>query len=422
MPLSWEQLEQIRDEQLADDVPVEPHMLEWSERVATQYFESGGSPLLDPTAQPNLLHGHALQLQQDKAVHAWSALVPAKWLDYNGHMTDAVYGLAFAAASDASLTQLRLHGRRHFLATQAMTRHLKEVRAGDVLLAATRVLGVGRDSIQLRHELTATRSEGSAVVTIQETDLLHVSRGSLDGGGRLLERSALPREGARLARAIGLEQDTLPPPKHTGQGVRRPTAAAAASLYVMKAMAAAAPPLPPLKFTVCAAWTDPAGVILEEWYTYMCCCQEHFVTRAIGFDEARVHETGTFFAAESCVWHEPFVTKADDVLRVEAHVLNVDELRVHAMYEVWIDSSAEGVPDTPVATLEHILLHMAVAQGQSAHLDGSTRALTPMPEHWLRNAQRLCALTTFSPPTERSGKLLGTGVRSCGFETQFEDQ
>jgi hypothetical protein len=72
------QLESIREDNLADDMEIDfERMSLWSERAASEYFESAGS--LDPTPVPNLRAGAAIDLTSSEPIHAWSAVVPRKW-------------------------------------------------------------------------------------------------------------------------------------------------------------------------------------------------------------------------------------------------------------------------------------------------------------------------------------------------------
>ena len=159
MPLSLAKLEELRDENLADDLDIDlDRMCLWSEKAASEYFESAGT--LDPTPVPNLLCNAQLQLPANTPVRAWSCVVPTKWLDYNGHLTDAFYGLAFADATFAVLAHLGLGQRHNFFVKQAFTRHQGEVHAGDTIVADTIVLGVDRDrgALRLFHELSVTHA------------------------------------------------------------------------------------------------------------------------------------------------------------------------------------------------------------------------------------------------------------------------
>ena len=39
-------------------------------------------------------------------LRVWSTVVPPEWIDYNGHLTEGYYGVAFGQASDEVLVNL----------------------------------------------------------------------------------------------------------------------------------------------------------------------------------------------------------------------------------------------------------------------------------------------------------------------------
>ena len=39
-------------------------------------------------------------------LQVWRTVVPPEWIDYNGHLTEGFYGVAFGHATDAILTTL----------------------------------------------------------------------------------------------------------------------------------------------------------------------------------------------------------------------------------------------------------------------------------------------------------------------------
>src|SRR3954465_15946213 len=69
-----------------------------------------------------------------------------EWVDYNGHMNDACYALAFSQAVDALMAQLGLDaaGREatgHTIYTPALLiRYVKEVKQGEPMLCEAQLL------------------------------------------------------------------------------------------------------------------------------------------------------------------------------------------------------------------------------------------------------------------------------------------
>ena len=39
-------------------------------------------------------------------LRVWSTVVPPEWIDYNGHLTEGYYGVAFGQVSDEVLVRL----------------------------------------------------------------------------------------------------------------------------------------------------------------------------------------------------------------------------------------------------------------------------------------------------------------------------
>jgi acyl-CoA thioester hydrolase len=142
--------------------------------------------------------------------------IPQEWVDYNGHVLDACYLLAFAPATTALLDALQL-GEDYRAETgstiytvECHLRYLRELRAGDVPRIATQLLAFDEKRVHAHHTLaTADGEEPSATC---ELLFLHVNQAS----GRV---EPLPREArARLAALHG-RHAALPQPAGTGRGV-----------------------------------------------------------------------------------------------------------------------------------------------------------------------------------------------------------
>jgi acyl-CoA thioester hydrolase len=143
--------------------------------------------------------------------------IPAEWVDYNGHMLDACYPLAFAPATTALLDALEL-GEAYRARTgctiytvECHLRYLRELHAGDVPRCATQLVGFDEKRIHAHHTLaTADGAEPSATC---ELLFLHVNQAS----GRV---EPLPEEArARLAR-VHRAHAALPPLEGLGRGIR----------------------------------------------------------------------------------------------------------------------------------------------------------------------------------------------------------
>lgn len=109
-------------------------------------------------------------------MRAYDVAVGADWVDYNQHMTEWAYGVAFADASDQVLVDLGFDARYRatrggtFYTVETHTRFLREVLRGTTLSVAPTVLAADAKRLRLWHEMSA----GEQVVATQESVLVHV--------------------------------------------------------------------------------------------------------------------------------------------------------------------------------------------------------------------------------------------------------
>ncbi|MGH8230951.1 MAG: thioesterase family protein [Steroidobacteraceae bacterium] len=108
--------------------------------------------------------------------------VAAEWIDYNGHLRDAYYGLILSYASDALMDRIGMDAAYraatgNTLYTVEMHMHyLREVRASDLVLVTAHILGVDRKRIHAGFDLGCEgRPEPAATA---EFMLLHVHQGA----------------------------------------------------------------------------------------------------------------------------------------------------------------------------------------------------------------------------------------------------
>ncbi len=148
----------------------------------------------------------------------YRAEVPREWLDYNDHMHDASYGIAFSdaneeifAALDLSADYRTVSGAAYYT-VQSHIRFVNECRLGDVLTASTIMVSADPKRIRLYTELK--RDDGKTVAT-GEYLYLHVdtTRGTTS-----------PLDDDRYARVQQLVTDhaSLPRPDHLGLGIGAP--------------------------------------------------------------------------------------------------------------------------------------------------------------------------------------------------------
>ncbi len=154
-----------------------------------------------------------------EALRVWNTVVPSEWIDYNGHMTEGYYGVAFGAASDELLFHLgftaayrEVHGT--FYSVENHTRYLLEVAEGSTLSTATLVLGADEKRIHVHHDLLV--SDDPEPVATQECMMLHVAA---DGDGRP-RAAAMSEPMLGAAMSLAADHSGVPLPGHVGRGLR----------------------------------------------------------------------------------------------------------------------------------------------------------------------------------------------------------
>jgi len=151
-------------------------------------------------------------------LRVWRTVVPPEWIDYNGHLTEGFYGVAFGDASDAILTALGFgsdylatHGS--FYTAETRIRYLREVKEGAEIYTDTLVLGADAKRLHIHHDLFA--NDDPEPVATQECMLLHVIQAS---SGPMVAPMVEPVASAALAAAAAHAE--MPSPDHVGKGVR----------------------------------------------------------------------------------------------------------------------------------------------------------------------------------------------------------
>jgi acyl-CoA thioester hydrolase len=121
----------------------------------------------------------------------YRATLEADWIDYNGHLRDAYYGLVASYAVDAVMDNLGLdaayrNSTRCTLYTLEMHLHyLHEVKSSDALEVRPSVLDFDAKRIHLGCMFSCSRVE--AAVATADMMLLHVHQGEKVASARLPE-------------------------------------------------------------------------------------------------------------------------------------------------------------------------------------------------------------------------------------------
>jgi acyl-CoA thioester hydrolase len=104
--------------------------------------------------------------------------IRGEWIDYNGHLRDAYYGLIFSEAVDALMDRVGLDATYRertggTLYTVEMHLHyLHEVKQADTAIVTLRILGL--DSKRIHAALELLRAGHAEVAAAAEVMLLHV--------------------------------------------------------------------------------------------------------------------------------------------------------------------------------------------------------------------------------------------------------
>ncbi len=146
----------------------------------------------------------------------YTTCVPAAWIDYNQHMMDGYYGVAFSAAVDAFMDFVGLdaayraatHGTLY--TAEAHTVFLREVKPGSELRIKAQLLAHDAKRLHVFHEMVHVE-EGYLAATY-EVMLLHVNQAL----GRV---AAIPEEVLAQLAQIAEAHARLPRPAQVGRSV-----------------------------------------------------------------------------------------------------------------------------------------------------------------------------------------------------------
>jgi acyl-CoA thioesterase FadM len=146
-------------------------------------------------------------------------VVPPEWIDYNGHMMDAYYFLAFTEATEAFLDHVGLgaaYQARTGSGVYTAESHLcfvSGVAEGAVLRYRTQLLGHDSKRMHVFHQMTSA----DQLAATCELMFLHVSDGRV--------RPLFAREAALVA-ALAARHASLPRPDRAGRRIAMPVKAA----------------------------------------------------------------------------------------------------------------------------------------------------------------------------------------------------
>jgi len=137
----------------------------------------------------------------------YHARILPDWIDYNGHLRDAYYGLVMSLAIDEVMDQLGLDAayreqtRCTLYTLELHIHYLHEVKSTDDLTVTTSVLDFDRKRIHAGCEFACPRIAGS--VATAELMLLHVRQGDKPAA------ASFPPEVERLLSSLKLSPAAL---------------------------------------------------------------------------------------------------------------------------------------------------------------------------------------------------------------------
>lgn len=145
-------------------------------------------------------------------------VVPQAWIDYNGHMMDAYYSVAFTEATEAFLDHVGLGAAYRaesgcgIYTVESHVCFAKSVRGGTAIRYESQLLGWDAKRLHLFHRMV---EPGGDQVATNELMLLHVDLAT--------ERVApMPPPRSRAVQLAASAQAALPPPQNAGRGIRMP--------------------------------------------------------------------------------------------------------------------------------------------------------------------------------------------------------
>jgi acyl-CoA thioester hydrolase len=150
-------------------------------------------------------------------IHCLDVAVPSEWLDYNGHMNDACYAIAFSRAVDAFLDQVEfsavVRGRtgRTMYTLSMLIRFVAEAKLGDNIAVNLHLLE--RDSKRIRIWQEARRPDDTLLATCEQVLMC------VDQSGPKPRAAEFPVETGDRLIAIADEHEALPAPREAGQGL-----------------------------------------------------------------------------------------------------------------------------------------------------------------------------------------------------------
>jgi carnitine 3-dehydrogenase len=110
-----------------------------------------------------------------KGLLRFDTTVRSEWVDYNGHMSDFVYGLVFGEAMDKLYRSVGIDDETRksghmFYTVESHVRHSGEAKAGESLYCTTQILALDEKRLQIFHRLHRRRDD-APIATAEQLHL-----------------------------------------------------------------------------------------------------------------------------------------------------------------------------------------------------------------------------------------------------------
>jgi len=152
---------------------------------------------------------------QDVTLPRYHTVVRPEWVDYNGHMSDFLYGHVFGQATDALYRSVGLDEAyrkkgRMFYTAESHVRHVGEAKVNEPLYVTTQVLALDEKRFHMFHRLY--RGRDNTLIATAEQMHLHVDTAAA---------KAIPMDQGLRAKLEALRQAhaALPVPDEAGNPV-----------------------------------------------------------------------------------------------------------------------------------------------------------------------------------------------------------
>jgi acyl-CoA thioester hydrolase len=156
-------------------------------------------------------------MRRGLALPVLEATVVSEWVDYNGHMNDAAYALAFSRAGDALMDRIGLDAATRkrtgqtLFTLQVMLHYFKEAKEGDAFSVSCHLLE--HDDKRMRVWLDMTTPDGESLAASEQ---LFISVAQGEGGSHA---APFGHETKAALDALARAQSSLPRPPAAGEGI-----------------------------------------------------------------------------------------------------------------------------------------------------------------------------------------------------------